>query len=374
MREATRPLRVVQVSFHADQQRRGAESLLEAWPTLPAVAAGVARAGVDVTVVQTAHADETIDQDGVSFHFVNDAKPRRTRVTQRIVSLAPDVVHVQGLHHGRAVRALARATRTAPVLVQDHGNVEPRGWRRTALRWAFRPIDGVAFTVRAQAEPWIESGVLRADLPVFDVLEGSTAFTPGDETEARRTTGISGDPCLVWTSRLDANKDPLMMLDAVERAASRLPGLRLWCCYGQAPLLPLVRARIASSDVLRERVVLLGARPHDEIERLFRAADFYVQTSHREAAGYSLVETMACGTPPIATDIPATRHIVGHAGALTPVGDAKAMADAIVAMAGRDRASLRAAARARFECALTFDVIGRQLRAAYESLSRSAVS
>jgi glycosyltransferase involved in cell wall biosynthesis len=135
-----------------------------------------------------------------------------------------------------------------------------------------------------------------------------------------------------------------------------------------------VRARVASSDVLRERVVLLGARPHDEVERLFRAADFYVQTSHREAAGYSLVEAMACGTPPIVTDIPATRHIVGHAGTLTPVGDAAAMAQAIVTMANRDRASLRAATRARFEYALTFDVIGRQLRAAYESLLASCVS
>src|SRR5262249_45656216 len=165
-----------------------------------------------------------------------------------------------------------------------------------------------------------------------------------------------------------------MMLDAVERAAARLPGLRLWCCYGQAPLLPLVRARVASSDVLRERVVLLAARPHDEIERLFRAADFYVQASHREGSGYSLLEAMACGTPPIATDIPATRHIVAHAGTLTPVGDAAAMADALVAMAGRDRTSLRAVARARFECALTFDVIGRQLRAAYESLVASCTS
>jgi glycosyltransferase involved in cell wall biosynthesis len=164
------------------------------------------------------------------------------------------------------------------------------------------------------------------------------------------------------------------MLDAVERAAARLPALRLWCCYGHAPLISVVRARIASSDVLRERVVLLGARPHDEVERLFRAADFYLQTSRREAAGFSLLEAMACGTPPIATDIPATRHIVAHAGTLTPVGDAGAMADALVAMAGRDRALLRSVARARFECALTFDVIGRQLRSAYESLLVSGVN
>jgi glycosyltransferase involved in cell wall biosynthesis len=366
--------RVVQVSFHTDAQRRDGDSLLRAWPTLSAVAGGVARAGVDVSVVQAAHGDEMIRLDGVDYHFVNDSKPRRTRVAERVASLAPDVVHVHGLHHGRAVRSLTRLMGHTPVFVQDHGNAEPRGWRRTALRWAFREIDGVAFTVREQAAPWISSGVLRADLPVFDVLESSSEFTPGDQAEARHATGIFGAPCLVWTSRLDANKDPLTMLDAVERAAERLPSLRLWCCFGEAPLLSIVQLRIARSDLLRDRVVLLGARPHDEIERLLRAADFYIQTSRREACGFSLLEALSCGTPPIATDIPPTRRVMGDAGFLIPVGDAPMMAEAIVAYSRRDRESLRSAARARFESALTFDAIGAQLRTVYESLSASHAS
>ena len=122
------------------------------------------------------------------------------------------------------------------------------------------------------------------------------------------------------------------------------------------------------SEALRSRVVLLGARPHDEIERLFRAADFYIQTSHREGSGFSLLEAMSCGTPPIVTDIPPSRRIVGDAGSLTPVGDAERMSAALVACAARDQTTLRAAVRARFERALTFDAIGQQLRGVYEAL------
>ncbi len=368
MPERARPLHVVQVSFHADHQRRDAESLLAAWPTMTAVASGIARAGVQVTVVQTAHADETVQQDGVAYHFVNDAKPRRSRVIQRVASLSPDVVHVQGLHHGRAVRSLTRAARGKPVLVQDHGNIEPHGWRRMALTWAFRSIDGVAFTIRDQAAPWIAAGVLRENLEIFDVLGGSSCFTPGDQREAQRSTGVFGDPCVLWTSRFDTNKDPLMMLEAIERSAPHLTDLRLWCCFGDAPLLRLVQARVAASEVLRGRVVLLGARPHDEIERLLRAADFYIQTSRREGSGFSLLEAMSCGTPPIVTDIPPSRRIVGDAGSLTPVGDAARMSEALVDYAARDRTRLRSAARARFERSLTFDAIGQQLRSAYEAL------
>jgi glycosyltransferase involved in cell wall biosynthesis len=368
MRDLGRPLRVVQVSFHADHQGRDAETLLDAWPTLSSVAEGVARAGVTLTVVQTAHNDQTIRRGSVEFHFVKDTAPERRRVARRVAELGPDVVHVHGLHHGRAVRRLTRPSRRAPVLVQDHGNIEPRGWRRVALMLAFRSVDAAAFTVRDQAAPWIACGVLGQRLPVFDVLEGSSRFTPGDQQVARREAGVFGDPCVLWTSHLDANKDPLMMLDTIERAAPRLKDLRVWCCFGAAPLLREVKTRIATSDLLRSRVALLGTRPRDEMERLFRAADFYIQTSHRESTGFSLLEAMSCGTPPIATDIPPTRWIVGDTGSLTPVGNSILMSDALVAFATRDQSSLRAAVRARFERSLTFDAIGQQLRGAYETL------
>src|SRR5436305_428669 len=95
---------VVHVSFHADRQRRDAESLLVAWPMLSAIARCVSRAGVNVTVVQTAHHDATLEDNGVTYHFVADERRRRTRVVDRVASLEPDVVHVQGFHHGLALR------------------------------------------------------------------------------------------------------------------------------------------------------------------------------------------------------------------------------------------------------------------------------
>ena len=361
-------VRVVQVSFHADTGRRSADSLLSAWPTLPAVALAASRAGVTVTVVQRAHQDEIVVRQGVDFHFVDDTARASGRVIERVHSLAPDVVHIQGLSDPRCVRQLFRRMPGVPLLVQDHGAAVPTGWRAHAWRWAHRPLAGATFTAHEQASPWKRAKVLRADLPVFEVLESSSDFTLGDRSEARRRTQMFGEPCLLWTGRLDANKDPLTMLAAFERAAERLPDARLWCCYGDAPLLDVVQRRIAASAVLRERVVLLGTRPHQELEHRFRAAAFFVQTSHREGSGYSLIEALACGTTPLVTDIPSARRIVGEAGSLSPVGDARSLAEAMVVWASRDVSVLRAAARARFDAALTFDVVGRQLRHAYESV------
>ena len=378
-----RTIRSVQVSLYTDPEGRDAEALLGAWPTLPGVAAGVARAGVGVTIVQAATRRQTVARDGVAFHFVDGPGPvarrlpggvplprRPVRILNCVASLAPDIVHIHGLQYPLAIRQLIRAVGGVPVLVQDHGVQLPRGWRRHAWQWALRDLAGVAFVAREQTRPFFEARVFRADLPVFEVMEGSSPFTPGDQAAARAETGIGGDPCLLWTGHLNRNKDPFTALEAFRLAAPRLPDARLWCCFGEAPLLDAVRSRIAEDHVLRPRVTLLGKHPHADMEKLFRAADFLVQMSHAEASGYSLIEALSCGTTPLVTDIPSFRRICGdgRAGSLTPVGDPWAMADAMVAYAGRDRTALRRVARAHFEEALSFDAIGRQLRGAYEAL------
>jgi hypothetical protein len=149
----------VQVSFHADRERREPEALLDAWPTLSGVAAGASRAGVEVIVVQAAHKRQTLERDGVTYHFVDDdgAKPRRlplglriprrpARLLKQVTLAKPDVVHVHGLTYPIAVRQLTRFLNDVPVLVQDHGTKPPRGWRTSAWLWGFRGFAWVAFT------------------------------------------------------------------------------------------------------------------------------------------------------------------------------------------------------------------------------------
>jgi len=370
-------LRAVQVSFHRDPVVREGEAQLRAWPTLHGVAAGVARAGVEVMVVQPARTSQTLQRDGVTYDFVGDheasfgplrrlAPPRG--IIERVRARAPHVVHVQGFAHPVEVFHLARALPAVPLLVQDHASPPPTGLRRHVWRRAYDSLSGAAFTSRRQAEPLIDTGVLRGDLPIWEVIEGSSTFTPGDQAEARAITGISGDPCILWTGHLNANKDPLTVLEAFRLAAPRLPDARLWCCFGTAPLLAEVDRAMAQSAVLRERVTLLGARAHAALEPLYRAADLFVQMSHVESCGYSLIESLACGTPPLVSDIAPFRAIVGQAGSLTPLEDAPALAAAMVAWGTGDRAAQRVAARERFERALSFDVIGRKLRAVYEYL------
>ena len=351
-------MRVVQASFYRDPQRRSAEELLRAWPSLVDVAESARCAGVAVTVLQAHHRNETVTQNGVEFRFSTD-------VTAAVHTLAPDVLHIHGIGEARPVPANGTPMR---VLVQDHGGGIPARWRQPILRQRLRSIHGAVFTAREQAEAF--RFVLPPAVRVFEVLECSTRFESGDQNEARALTGLAGDPCLLWVGRLDANKDPLMVLEALRLAVAELPDLQFYCCYGATDLLAAVQSTIEKSDALRGRVHLLGQVPHERVEQLARAADFFVSASHAEGSGYALIEAIACGLTPIVTDIPSFRQITGRGalGALVPANDARAMAAALVAQARAPRPAQRATALQHFQRELSFAAVGRQLRAAYEAL------
>lgn len=361
----SRPMRVVHLGCVRDPRRRTGAELLAAWPTLGDVAGAVAGAGAEVAVVQASHEDGVFEQAGVEYRFVAGGTP--LRMARAAAALRPDVLHLNGLHFPFHARALCRLD--APLLAQDHGGAPPRRWARLH-RWGLEHAAGVAFTALAQAEPFVRAGALPPRLPVFAVPESSTRFTPGEQTAARTATGVRGDPALLWIGRLNDNKDPLTVLDAVGLAAPRLRDARLWCCFTESPLLERVRARLAAEPALAARVHLLGAVPHARVELLCRAADFLLLASRREAAGFAVLEALACGATPILSDIPPFRALTGGGavGALVPPGDAAAFAESLVALAARPSAELRARALEHFRSELAFPVLGARLRAVYASL------
>jgi glycosyltransferase involved in cell wall biosynthesis len=384
---------VVQVSVFVDPLSRAPEQMLEAWPALHFTAHAAALAGCRVEVVQAAAADAERTRDEVSYHFVAERLPSRLRrrmgrawapltprVFDEVVALAPDVVHFHGLSFPRHVGRLTRLLNDVPLLAQDHADRPRPSWRRGVQRRGLAQLAGVVFTARAQADPWVAAGIFAPTLPVLEVIESTSSFTPGKAfdqgdvergvAEARRASGVDGDPCFLWVGHLDDNKDPLTVLDAFAKVIARLPDARLWMCYRGAPLLAQVRARIASDAGLAERVTLLGSRSHAAVEDLLRAADFLVLGSHREGSGYSVLEALASGATPLVTDIPSLRRITGDGavGALFPPGDAAALAGAMIDWAGRDRAAIRRNAREHFERRLSLEALGRELRTAYDTI------
>jgi len=366
-------VRVVQVNPQLDRLGRSPAQLLRDWPTLVHCARSAVDAGASVSVLQCCERREHIAQDGVDYHFLpldtGEGRPS-AQLVEMLGRLQPQVVHLQGLGFAREIHWLAELAPAAQLLVQDHASHPPRRpWTWWRWRRALGRVRGLMFCAREQAQPFVRRGLVRPSTRIYEVPESSCDFLPRDPAEARRATGLAGDPCLLWVGHLDENKDPLAVLDGVALAAARLPGLQLWMCFGKAPLYDAVRERLRDPR-LAGRVHLLGQVAHARIEALMSAADFLVQGSHREGSGYSLIEALACGLSPVVTDIPSFRALLGplphsRAARLWPTGEPQRLAEALVELAAEPAAPRREAVRARFEAHCSRAALGRSLMAAY---------
>ena len=378
-------MRVLHVSCFRDPEDRGPDALLSEWGTLTGVAAGVRDAGAAVAVVQAAAADAEVESEGVRVHFVREphppgvrwilprATPLPFRISRMIARLRPELLHFHGLSFPVHTIFLANRFPSVPFVLQDHADTPLAGWRKRAQRRAFGTAAAVTFTARDQAKSFQEAGIMDSDQTVHEVPEGSSRFTPGDAAEARHHSGMGGDPAILWVGDLSEGKDPITALGAIARAAARLPGIQVWCIYRKAPLLDAVRARVAGDAALRDRVRLVGPVAAPEVEEWVRGADYLLSSSLHEGSGYAAIEAMACGTPPVLSDIPSFRRLTddGGVGALFPVCDPVAGGNALVEMALGDRYGQRRRAREWFESQLSFRAIGQRLVSVYEEVLAS---
>jgi glycosyltransferase involved in cell wall biosynthesis len=105
-------------------------------------------------------------------------------------------------------------------------------------------------------------------------------------------------------------------------------------------------ARLASG-----RLHTLGYVPESDLVALYGGAEVLAYPSHFEGFGLPVVEAMACGTPVVTTDVPALREVSGGAAVLVPLGDERALADAVAHLvrnpAAREVARANGLARAK---------------------------
>lgn len=154
-------------------------------------------------------------------------------------------------------------------------------------------------------------------------------------------------PHLLCVGRLIAVKGHLVLLRALAQARTHVPGLSLDIA-GHGPLEPGLRA-FARELGLADCVRFVGFV--SPVQETIEGAAVVVVPSLGEGFGMVALEAMERGRAVIASDVGGLPEIVadGETGIVVPAGDADALADAIVALAGDlDRASaMGSAGRAR---------------------------
>lgn len=271
---------------------------------------------------------------------------------QVIGRVRPGAVHAGPVQTGGLAAAVAGAR---PRIVMSWGSDvlvdADRGepWA-AATREALADADGYVFDSRTVLER------ARAFAPIADdrvaLLPWGTdlaRFTPGPSPLRERLAGGRADAFVVLCTR---SWEPIYGMDTLvagfANAWRREPRLRL-VLPGGGSLAPALDGWIRDAGV-EDAVLRPGPVGHDELPDWFRAADLYASCAHSDGSSVSLLEAMATGLPVLVTDTPANREwvAVGENGWLAAVGDAHAVADALLAAAqtsGAKRAAIGARSR-----------------------------
>jgi D-inositol-3-phosphate glycosyltransferase len=135
-------------------------------------------------------------------------------------------------------------------------------------------------------------------------------FVPWDQQQSREQLGLKrNQPVLLFVGRLDPFKGPDLLLRATammdEKAQVVIVGGK---SRGDTAVGQL--RELAAKLKISKRVHFIDARRQDELPMIYSAADVTVVPSYYESFGLAAVESLACGTPVVATRTGGLRTVV----------------------------------------------------------------
>ena len=209
---------------------------------------------------------------------------------------------------------------------------------RRMIKWAAQHADGIITVCNALKTELVELGVDPDKVTPLRNGVDLERFHAGDRNALRAGLGLDG-----FTLMSVGHLVPVKGHDLAIGALPLLPGVTLLLA-GDGAERGRLEAQAAQLGVA-DRVRFLGVVPQAELPRYYGAADALVLASSREGWANVLLESMACGTPVVATKVWGTPEVVAapEAGLLMRERSAQGVADAVNALRADypDRAATR---------------------------------
>ena len=255
--------------------------------------------------------------------------------------------------HGTDIAVLGRNASVEPMVV-------------SALRGADK-VTAVSAALAADAA--MVGGIpLPEVIGNFVDLETFQPFTREQRILKRRTFARPEEELLVHASNFRDVKRPIDLVSIFE--SIRLTRSARLLLVGDGPLIPQLK-QMVRYRVLQPYVQFLG--PVQNIERVLQVADVFLLPSESESFGLAAAESLACGTPVVASRVGGIPEMVGEqfADFLYEVGDtstAASIAVSLLSLSDDEREVLRAKCRAHAERTLSPKRPIDQYLAAYASV------
>jgi glycosyltransferase involved in cell wall biosynthesis len=273
---------------------------------------------------------------GISSGLAPVADARAVAQLRRATAGA-DLVHAHGLRAGLVAAAARRLSgeRQRPLVLTLHNALQESSGPRQRLLRAVEglTIRGADLVLAVSSDLADNARRLGArDVRVVPALAPPLPPAARMRGEVRDELGVDeGRPLVVAVGRLHPQKGYDVLFDAVARweRGGKLQPAPLVAIAGDGPLEAELAERVRTE---RLPILLLGRR--SDVADLLGAADLCVLPSRWEGSPFTAQEALRAGTPLVSTRAGGIPELVGAGAELVPVGDAAALADAVVRVLG----------------------------------------
>jgi glycosyltransferase involved in cell wall biosynthesis len=201
--------------------------------------------------------------------------------------------------------------------------------RRECVRRVLTESDAVITVSDGLRDAVLQLGA--ADERVHTIYQGidTDLFSPGDRSEARRRLELPHDRnVLVWVGRMAPVKGLEVLIAACAELKRRERSFLL-CLIGDGSERQGLESQVRLLN-LSDSVRCIGSLSPSSLADWYRAADVTVLSSWSEGLPNVLRESLACGTPFVATDVGSIREIAApEYSEMAPAGDARALAESV---------------------------------------------
>jgi teichuronic acid biosynthesis glycosyltransferase TuaC len=193
-----------------------------------------------------------------------------------------------------------------PVVVTSHGtdlNLLPKfPVIRQLLRFTLLKADRVIAVCQALKDAMIQLQIPGEKITVIPNGVDINKFHPIPREEARSRLNIPPGRMIISVGSLIPRKGHDLLIKALKIVVQELGETNIYLVIaGEGPSRGQIENLISSLG-LSEYVRLVGSIPHSELNVWYSSADLFCLASSREGWPCVLLESLACGTPVVATD------------------------------------------------------------------------
>ena len=184
---------------------------------------------------------------------------------------------------------------------------------------------------------------------ISTVYEGydENNFKPVNDATVLEKHGLESDNYLLYVGNASPRKNLHNLIKAFSAVKDRVPHKLVLCGAKTSLEVKALRKLIAAYNI-GSKVVLLDYVPYRELPVLYANAALFVYLSLYEGFGLPVLESMACGTPVLASNTTSIPEVAGDAALLIDPTDSNAITKSIYAMLS-DKARMQNLSKAGLE-------------------------